>query len=155
MKTSFAKPFLAVCLVNFLLLGVVSYLGYLHLVVGPRMMNTYVCVWAAHDLLQEYVTANPGRWPSGWNDLDPYFEKVNRGYGLPDMEYLRARVRIDFRIKPTEFKSSKQSGMAVSLSALELADAVQLSAIKEANERLERLILSQDQRDGLSVDHKD
>lgn len=119
-----------------------AYWVYVQVVIVPRMMNNFGCVWLTHDVLQGYLIEHPGMWPSGWDDLAPHFDEVsNGGYGY-SVEFVKERVRINFQIVPAEFTARRRGGDPAPLRAIELVDGMKLTAVVEANERLEHRLLS-------------
>ena len=100
-----------------------------------RSFEIFSAVWITHDLLVAHMNHTNGNWPSDWDDLDPYFTSINRGYGLPNLAWVRDRVHIDFDFDPTSLDSSiATKGNAV--WAIHMADGSENGEIRNANERI-------------------
>lgn len=100
-----------------------------------RSSETFSAVWLTHDMLVAYMSHTNGNWPSDWDDLDPYFNSSNQGYGLPDLKWVRNRVDINFNFETTSLNSS----IAVqdnALSAMRMSDGSENGELRNANERI-------------------
>lgn len=104
--------------------------------------ETMSAIWLTHDMLVAHVNQNNGDWPASWSDLDPYFTAINpRGYGLPDLAWVRDRVDIDFDFDPEALASSiaAQDRFA---SPIRTVDGTVNGEICNANERIRALVSS-------------
>lgn len=105
--------------------------------------DTFSAVWQAHDMLTNYMHTNKGEWPQNWDDLQQSFSVTNSGYGVPDLEWVRARVSVDFGFNPKAFASSTQQHDG-HFHILHLADGTENRETQEANQRLKSTVLSRD-----------
>lgn len=98
-------------------------------------------IWLAHDMLALYMAQGSGEWPESWDDLQPMFRSVNsRAYGVPDVDWLRERVTIDFDFDPKVLASSEAQDRP--LHVLRMSDGRDHGEIRIANERLKSSIIA-------------
>lgn len=105
--------------------------------------DAFGAVWQAHDMLTNYMHTNNGEWPQNWDDLQQSFSETNAGYGVPNLEWVRARVSVDFGFNPNAFASSTQN-VDGHFHVLHLADGTDNRETQDANQRLKSTVLSRD-----------
>lgn len=71
--------------------------------------------WDVGDMIIDYLTTHPGKWPAEWDDLRPSFEKLkfNResgsGYMRGGLTFndIRSRIGIDWTAQPAELAKAE------------------------------------------------
>ena len=54
-------------------------------------------------MLTDYVIANDGRWPSSWDDIEPYFGRHKHLGWSEDFESHKKLVDVDFSFVPDDY----------------------------------------------------
>ena len=66
-----------------------------------QVPNDAYAMWAAGDVLLEYMDAHDGRWPSSWDDLRSFHASAgNKPTMVGPFSEMESRIRIDFRFDP-------------------------------------------------------
>jgi hypothetical protein len=60
----------------------------------------------ATEMLVGYMESHDGRWPRGWSDLRPEFEKTNGRVSGWSYEQFQSRIDIDFGADPAALRSA-------------------------------------------------
>ncbi len=63
----------------------------------------------AAEMVMDYLGDNEGSWPSGWEDLRPYFEEHNGMVTGWSYEKYQQHIYIDFAADPVELRQQARS----------------------------------------------
>jgi hypothetical protein len=88
-------------------IGGVSFFGYrIHQVLTVTVPDAYA-VWNTASLINDYMDAHNGAWPTRWEDLRQTYESSNQ----PDpvhMADLQARVEVDWHADPRKLAAAAE-----------------------------------------------
>lgn len=107
-----------------------------------RSSETFSAIWLTHDMLVAHISQTNGKWPTDWKDLASNFSSINtRGYGVPNLDWVRGRVSIDFGFDPSSVDSSDNTQHRA-VRVMKMADGSDNEEMRNANERIRSFIIN-------------
>jgi len=93
--------------ISIVVIGGVGYFGYgLYHLLTVTVPDAYA-VWNTASLVNDFMDAHDGAWPTGWNDLRQTYEITNQ----PNPEHmadLQARVDVDWHADPRKLAAAAE-----------------------------------------------
>jgi hypothetical protein len=127
------RSLFAICFIA----AIVSFLFARYLELRNGVANAY-CAELVASLLIEYMEANDGRWPTGWDDLRTTYETSQRTWAF---EELQARVEVEWKIDPAELVNLESTGNEPRFEVVWLSDGTETHGQGEGpNEQIIRYL---------------
>lgn len=93
-------------------------------------------LWGAADMVIDYMESHDGRWPRGWDDLEPRFNAGDGRVGGWSLDQFKRRIVIDFDVDPDRLHQQSLQSSATTFDVIRPRWDFHVRVGGSANERL-------------------